>query len=709
MNGSVQLSAGGVLFTPVPGFSGQASFDYVVSDGTFTDVGHATIAVAPAPNRPPRLADPIDDQSSPEDAAISFRIPAAAFLDPDGDTLLYSASIADDTPLPGWLSFDAGTQTFSGTPPEHFNGTIPLKLIASDGAESASDVFDLVIAPVNDPPSGADAIIVIDEDVARTLVRADFGFSDLTEEDGFAGIVITALPGDGALLLEGAPITLAGTFVTDARIAAGSLVFRPDGDENGALYATLGFRVRDSGGTDSGGQDTDPTENAIRFDVGAVNDGPENSVPGGQMLDEDGILAFGIATGNAIGVADLNSADGDITVTLAIADGALALSRTDDLAVTGNGGATVVLAGTIAAINAALDGLSYTPPANAHGPRLLSITTTDAGHEGAGGAMVDSDTVAIMVAPVDDAPVARPDAVATGEASVLNGSVLANDDDIDGPALSVAAVNGVAGDVGSQITLPSGALLTLETDGGFSYDPNGRFSALPGPASGATGLTGADGFTYTLANGNEVAVTVTISGVDSDGDILLGTPGADSLDGGAGADQAAGLDGDDLYLIDSPRDWIIEAPDSGSDTILSAVSYRLHDGADVETLSAIAPEALDPINLTGNILANRLTGNAGANQLDGKSGADAMAGGGGNDIYLVDLAADQAIEEAGAGYDVIYSAASYDAERPVRGRGPLDDHLGADRPDRPHRQRPRQLPDRQCRRQPARRRRRQRT
>ena len=957
VNGGVLISAGMVVFSPAPGFSGVASFDYVVSDGTFTDIGRATVIVAPTPNRPPQLAGPIGDQSSPEDAAISFQIPAGAFLDPDGDTLLYSASIADDRPLPGWLGFDADTRTFSGTPPEHFNGTISLKATVSDGAESASDIFDLVIepvndaplaqnddyataedmtlfiavgigvlgndldvdsatlsarlvaapthgtltldadgsfsyapdpdfhgtdsftyraddgatvseiataiivvapandapvaaddgyttgedapllvaapagllandadadgdplaavllggpaygtltldadggfsyapdpdfhgtdsftyrandgtengsaatvsltvTPVNDPPSGADATIVIDEDVARPLVRADFGFSDLAEGDGFAGVVVSALPADGALLLDGAPVTLAGTFVTDVQLAAGLFIFRPDGDENGAPYATLGFRVRDSGGADLGGQDIDPTDNVITFSVEAVNDGPDNSVPGGQILDEDGILIFGTGTGNAISVADRDAADGEISVTLAIADGALALAQTNGLSVTGNGGTTVILTGALAAINAALDGLAYAPPANANGSRTLSVTTTDAGHNGAGGAMVDSDTVDIMVAPVDDAPVAQPDAVATDEASVLDGSLFGNDFDIDGPALGVAAVNGMAGNVGSQIPLPSGALLAVSSSGDFTYDPNGRFNALPGPASGAANLTGTDSFTYTLANGNEAAVTVTISGVDSDGDVLLGTPGADSLDGGVGADQVAGLDGadtlsggpgadvmtggpghdryifdsaddvaaeasgegtdiiysavgyalndaseveslstitwertdpldlvgnalanhlignagpnrldggagndvligregDDVYIVDGAGDRIIEAAGGGSDTIRSPISYRLNDQAEVESLSTIAGDSTDAIDLFGNALDNRLIGNAGANQLDGGGGGDLMAGLGGDDTYLVDRAADQALEEAGAGYDAIYSAVSF--------------------------------------------------
>ena len=39
------------------------------------------------------------------------------FADTDtGDTLTYTATKSDDSELPSWLSFDAATRTFSGTP-----------------------------------------------------------------------------------------------------------------------------------------------------------------------------------------------------------------------------------------------------------------------------------------------------------------------------------------------------------------------------------------------------------------------------------------------------------------------------------------------------------------------------------------------------------------------------------------------------------------
>ena len=59
----------------------------------------------------------IADQSTDEDAGFSFTVPATSFIDVDaGDSLTLSATLADGSPLPAWLSFDAATQTFSGTP-----------------------------------------------------------------------------------------------------------------------------------------------------------------------------------------------------------------------------------------------------------------------------------------------------------------------------------------------------------------------------------------------------------------------------------------------------------------------------------------------------------------------------------------------------------------------------------------------------------------
>jgi VCBS repeat-containing protein len=285
----------------------------------------------------------------------------------------------------------------------------------------------------------------------------------------------------------------------------------------------------------------------------------------------------------------------------------------------------------------------------------------------------------INITVVDDAAVALPDAFIALENAVLSGSVFPDngsgaDSDPDGPALQVGAVNGSAVNVGTQIALASGALLTVNADGTFSYNPNGAFNALPDfAASGASNTTAPDSFTYALVGGNTVTVTLTIRGVDSD-DTLLGTAGADVLsggvgndtisafdgadylDGGTGTDTMTGGAGDDTYVVDESGDVVIEGAGGGNDRIITSVSYTLGDTF-VETLEAVA--GVSAINLTGNYLAQTLIGNAGANQLHGGGGADTLIGLGGNDIYYTDVAAAQVVEASGGGNDQLYTSVSY--------------------------------------------------
>jgi hypothetical protein len=81
------------------------------------------------------------------------------------------------------------------------------------------------------------------------------------------------------------------------------------------------------------------------------------------------------------------------------------------------------------------------------------------------------------------------DLVTTTKNTSVSGNVF--DDNGKGPetgdTLSVLKVNDDAAGIDPQITLPSGAPLTLNADGTFDYDPDGVFAA-------GTAIT--DSFTY---------------------------------------------------------------------------------------------------------------------------------------------------------------------------------------------------------------------
>ena len=93
----------------------------------------------------PVLANALDDQKADADTPFSFTVPAGAFTDPNGDALTYSATLQGGGGLPNWLSFNAATGTFSGTPGQGDVGTLAVVVTASDGTESASDTFEIVI------------------------------------------------------------------------------------------------------------------------------------------------------------------------------------------------------------------------------------------------------------------------------------------------------------------------------------------------------------------------------------------------------------------------------------------------------------------------------------------------------------------------------------------------------------------------------------
>ena len=118
---------------------------------------------------------------------------------------------------------------------------------------------------------------------------------------------------------------------------------------------------------------------------------------------------------------------------------------------------------------------------------------------------------------------------------------------------------------------------TVNADGTFNYDPNHLFDYLPASGSGASDLTVTDTFTYAITGGDTATVTVTVAGVDTD-DVLLDSPGIDSLAGGIG---------NDVYYVSNTGDVVTEAASAGSDTVAANVDYTLPASNTVEVLNML--------------------------------------------------------------------------------------------------------------------------
>jgi Domain of unknown function (DUF4347) len=134
--------------------------------------------------------------------------------------------------------------------------------------------------------------------------------------------------------------------------------------------------------------------------VVSTNDTPVNQTPVAvQHVFQDGSLVFSSAQGNAISISDADVGNGLVQVTLTVTNGSLSLSGTTGLnfAVgTGTGDATMTFTGSVANINAALQGLSFAPSAGYNGAATLQITTDDLGNSG-GAAASDTDTITLSV------------------------------------------------------------------------------------------------------------------------------------------------------------------------------------------------------------------------------------------------------------------------------------------------------------------------
>ena len=218
------------------------------------------------------------------------------------------------------------TYSNSSDDPGSFDRVV--SFIVTDGTAFSNTVTKTVhIQPVNDSPRGTDATVTIAEDQAVVLGRADFGYSD-PENYGFIQIVFTGVTG-GTLFYDAdgaggnAPVAVAAfpASFSVSELDVGHLTFRPTADLNGAGAASISFQVQDSGGTDNGGHDTDPTPNTITYNVTAVNDAPlvdlngAGAGTGGALAYAENAPLTAIAPGAVVGDPDTpNYRDGHLLV-----------------------------------------------------------------------------------------------------------------------------------------------------------------------------------------------------------------------------------------------------------------------------------------------------------------------------------------------------------------------------------------------------------
>ncbi|MCX7096622.1 MAG: Ig-like domain-containing protein, partial [Methylococcales bacterium] len=236
--------------------------------------------------------------------------------------------------------------------------------------------------------------------------------------------------------------------------------------------------------------------------------------PTRSTLEDVGLTITGIT------IADV---DGGVQrVSLSSTTGRFSLASTTGLTgLTGNGTGTVVFNGTLTQVNAAINGMTFTPSANFNGTAAFTLSTND-------GTTTVSLNRSITVSAINDAPVATDDAITSLEDGAnVTGNVLANDIDPDlGDTITVIGVGKggpVLGGYGNPIKGDYGTF-TLNSDGSYHYvldNSNPTVQAL------AVGQSLTESFTYTIKDTADVtssaSVIVTIDGTNDAPEVLAST------------------------------------------------------------------------------------------------------------------------------------------------------------------------------------------
>jgi VCBS repeat-containing protein len=509
---------GAVHYTPAANQYGDDSFTVSASDGQ-GGTATATVSVSiAAVNDAPVTSKAI--LTTDEDSRVDFTVEAS---DADGDTLTYAAGTF---PAHGDLAMGGSIPNkMSYTPHGNWNGSESFTIEVSDGhGATTTSIVSVTVKAVNDSPQASGADLAVTEDQG-TPASGQVTASDVD--------------GDPLTYTAGAAATKGDVTIS----AAGAVSYQPHADQYGAdrfsvivsdghATATATFTVEIAPVNDAPlGSDmeltteedtpgsativaSDPDNDALTFTLGT------EATMGSVVIDEDtgdvtytpaanqsGEDSFTVVVTDGYGESDtafvavtINAVNDPPTVTgtdLTATEDQQAAS-TGSVSATDTEGDVVTFAlGTgpakgTATVHATTGAISYLPAADQNGADSFTVTASDPN----GG--VGTATVTVSITPVNDVPVANPDAITTAEDTAVTIAVLANDTALGDRPLTVRISSN-----------PSKGTATVNADGTITYRPAAE-------ASGSDGL----GYSVTDTNssgpGDSTAssVTVTISAVN---------------------------------------------------------------------------------------------------------------------------------------------------------------------------------------------------
>ncbi|MGY3898182.1 type I secretion protein [Aeromonas veronii] len=706
-----------LVFVPKEHFSGQVPLDIkvdivdtaLVGGQQVTDSGswsgQVGFEVRPV-NDPAQLS--VHSVTGSEDGTVNLAGFGATLIDNDGSEQIVALQIKgvpDGFTLSapavnnggGVWQIPVGTDFSKLTliPPADFSGTVELSLSAftldkgltipleTSGSftVTVNPVGDALIADIQDQASGTEG----------DVITLDLGLEtrDNQPTGGSAGNVHENKPEQVRVTIEGVPdgaeIRLpngvAGTVVDlgggrwqvtteGGKLGAVELVTN---DANGALDLKITAQSLDNGAL---GPEVNGT---IHVDVSPVNDAPINVLPTTpQVAQEDQPFVI-----HGLQVKDVDAGNSPIKITLSVEHGTLTLPAGSGVTVVGNGTGSLVLTGTLADLNALLSGgVSYQGEQDFNGQDQLTMVTNDLGNSGSGGALSDTDVVAIEVQPVNDAPVNQlPGSMTVKEDGSLSLSGVSVKDVDAGSApvsmvlrvehgvLTLLGATGavmVQGAGTSEITLV-GSLADLNQllASNLHYEPAKDFWGED-TLTVTTSDQGNSGAGGSLSDTDQVTITVTpepdMPGLTVDqhafhalqGAVIpLGinasvvNPATGELSiriSGLNGAQVQDEHGQSVGHADGNGDWLIPADHSvplyfsgfgDGDHVLGISAESNVGGSTVSTpLETITVHGQSGHELVGSDQGDWLFGSSGDDRLLGGHGNDILTGGAGSDLFV---------------------------------------------------------------------------
>ena len=499
-HGTLSGSGGSLVYTPAPDYHGPDAFTWHLSDGLLdSELATVYLVITPVNDAPVALPQAV---STDEDSSLTLTLEGR---DVEQSPLTFSIAV---NPTHGTLSGALPIVTYTPTP--DYNGQDSFAFRVNDGQlDSADALVSIVVRPVNDPPVASELHLSTNEDTAvqLTLTGTDvdgdelsFALATLPAHGTLSGtppaLTYTPLPNfngadsftfrvsDGKLDSAATPVILQVVPVNDAPVAkATSRTVYEDTPRSFVLTGVdvdgdpLTFRItqQPAHGTVSG---TLPVvvytpfpdyhgNDSFKF---VVNDGKVDSAPATASLTINGVNDPPVAHGQGLRTRE----DTPLAISLAADD--VDLDRLSYVvvappvhgALTGSGGALV-----------------YTPEPDFNGQDSFSFTAADAQFTSA------PETVIVTVDPVNDPPVALPQALATDEDRPLQLLLAASD--TEGDALVFA------------VTVPPAHGTLTGAAPALTYTP-------------ARDYNGPDSFKFVADDGHdlsaEATVTVTIAPVN---------------------------------------------------------------------------------------------------------------------------------------------------------------------------------------------------